>query len=65
MDLVCAKVMGAPKRAQDLEDLCDLRPTAAELDFVEDHLQRLAQESLDNETFQEQWGVVEGLRGTF
>lgn len=63
VDLICAKVMGAPKRAQDLEDLRDLQPTASELDFVDEHLQRLARESLDNETFKEQRGVVEGLRG--
>ncbi|MFN3168312.1 MAG: DUF6036 family nucleotidyltransferase [Phycisphaeraceae bacterium] len=44
-DLIASKVMGAPKRIQDRTDLQELKPTAAELDFVEEHLRRVEAET--------------------
>lgn len=44
-DLIASKVMGAPKRIQDRTDLQELKPTAAELDFVEEHLHRVASDT--------------------
>lgn len=44
-DLIASKIMGAPQRVQDRSDLQALKPTAAELDFVETHLQRIEAET--------------------
>lgn len=44
-DLIASKIMGAPKRVQDRTDLQTLKPTAAELDFVEEHLRRVEAET--------------------
>lgn len=62
IDLICAKVMGAPKRPQDRQDLQDLQPTVEELTFAEEHLDRLSRESLDNERFEEQLEILAWLR---
>jgi hypothetical protein len=59
---ITAKVMGAPQRPHDLEDLRDMTPTGAELDDVEVHLERLKAESLDNASFEAQFAVVKALR---
>ncbi|MCC6683408.1 MAG: hypothetical protein IT445_21130 [Phycisphaeraceae bacterium] len=45
VDLIASKVMGAPKRPQDRSDLQAMRPTAEELDMVEQHLKRVESES--------------------
>ncbi len=45
-DLIASKVMGAPKRPQDLEDLRALSPTPDELDRIVRHLDRLNAEHL-------------------
>ncbi len=50
-DLVAMKVIGAPKRPQDLEDLVVIKPTAEEIDFVRRHLDRLESESLARDTY--------------
>lgn len=63
LDLIAAKVVSSPRRPQDLEDLRDLAPTGAELSAVMEHLDRLARESLDIETFDAQRSVVNWLRG--
>ena len=44
-DLIASKIMGAPKRVQDRADLQELKPTATELDFVEEHLRRVEAET--------------------
>lgn len=63
LDLIASKVVSLLQRPQDLEDLRDMRPTADELGFAERHLDRLANESLDGETFEAQRAVIEELRG--
>jgi len=63
-DLIAAKIMGAPKRPADLEDLQYMKPTRDELAKVREHIERLASESLDNETFEDQLGIVELLEAT-
>lgn len=40
-DLIASKVMAAPKRPQDREDLLHLKPTKAELRQLEQHLDRI------------------------
>lgn len=62
VDLIAAKVMGAPQRPHDLQDLRDMAPSAAELHEVESHLDRLKAESLNNESFEAQFMVVRALR---
>ncbi|MEQ9617420.1 MAG: hypothetical protein RLN60_05235 [Phycisphaerales bacterium] len=62
-DLIACKVVAAPKRPQDLEDLNDMAPTAEELDFVEAHLHRLESESLDRERYDDRRAILDTLRG--
>lgn len=62
-DLIAAKVMGAPGRPQDLEDLFDLRPTSDEIRLLDEHLDRLEAEDLDRRTFDHQRRIVDALRG--
>ena len=50
-DLICMKIVSAPQRPQDREDVARLRPTEEELDFAEENLDRLESESLDREEF--------------
>lgn len=45
VDLIAAKVMSAPKRPQDRDDLKTMRPTEAELQEVQRHLHRVESES--------------------
>lgn len=63
IDLIAAKIMGAPKRPQDLEDLRDMNPAPAELDFVKEHIDRLESEDLDGRDFADQRGILKVLRG--
>lgn len=49
-DLMAMKLMGAPIRPQDLEDLLAMRPTPADVVFLHEHLDRLEAESLAGET---------------
>jgi hypothetical protein len=44
-DLIAAKVMGAPQRGWDRDDLQIMRPTPEELRFVEAHLDRMDRET--------------------
>ncbi len=63
-DFIAAKVVSAPSRPQDYEDLLAVKPTAAELDFTDEHLDRLEQESLDpDQSFEDARAIVESLRG--
>jgi hypothetical protein len=63
MDLIASKVMSSPKRPHDLEDLRDLKATNEELDFVEQHIDRLEAEDLDRREFSDQRAVLRSLRG--
>jgi hypothetical protein len=62
LDLIATKVIGSPKRPQDFADLRAMSPTAAELAFIDDHLDRLAAEHLGGDTFDDQCAIVEALR---
>lgn len=63
-DFIAAKVISAPRRPQDLEDLIAVKPTAEELDFTDEHLGRLERESLDpGQSFDDARAIVESLRG--
>jgi hypothetical protein len=61
-DLIAAKLMGAPSRPHDLEDLRDMQPTGPELDASEAHFDRLQREHLDNHEFFEQREIIKFLR---
>jgi hypothetical protein len=45
VDLIAAKIMSAPKRPQDRDDLMAMGPTEAEIDEAERNLQRVESES--------------------
>lgn len=62
LDLICAKIMSAPKRPQDMEDLRAMEPEGSDLAFAIANLDRLSAESLDNEGFTDQRGVIADLR---
>lgn len=61
-DLMAMKLMGSPSRPQDLEDILELQPAIADLDFLEMHLDRLVAESLANEAFDAQRIILAQLR---
>lgn len=63
IDLVATKVIGAPVRPQDLEDLRVIRPTSTELEFIDSHLDRLESEHLDGRSFDAERAIVQALRG--
>ena len=58
IDLIATKVIGAPWRPQDLEDLIAMRPTASEVERISGHLDRLAAEDLDGRTFDRERRVL-------
>lgn len=60
-DLIAAKVMGAPKRPQDRDDLQALHPTSTELNFVDNHLDRVEAETEPGQCDQQRQ-IVEWLR---
>jgi hypothetical protein len=62
IDLMAAKVMGAPVRPQDVEDLQDMRPTREELTKLAEHLDRLEMEDLDGTKYEDQRAILESLR---
>ncbi|MFG0304594.1 MAG: DUF6036 family nucleotidyltransferase [Phycisphaerales bacterium JB040] len=63
-DFIAAKVVSAPNRPQDLEDLIAIGPSTGELDFTADHLDRLECESLDpDQTFEDARAILESLQG--
>jgi hypothetical protein len=61
-DLMAMKLMGAPMRPQDLEDLVAIRPTAADLAFLHAHLDRLEAESLSHETHDAPRAILNELK---
>ncbi|MBL8885229.1 MAG: hypothetical protein JNK16_01100 [Phycisphaerales bacterium] len=62
-DLMAAKIVSAPRRSQDFSDLNAMRPTGAELDLLEEHLDRLETEDLDRQSFDRHRQILAGLRG--
>lgn len=48
-DLIAMKLVGTPVRPQDLEDIIAMRPTADDIAFLHEHLDRLDAESLTRE----------------
>jgi len=62
LDLIASKIVSAPKRPQDIEDLCALRPTQDEFDFAEDNLDRLERESLDGKSYEIERTILKSLR---
>lgn len=61
-DLMGMKIVSAPRRPQDYLDIESMQPTAADLDWIIDHLDRLASEHLGGEDFRQQRDLVEALR---
>ena len=49
LEVLAMKLMGAPVRPQDLEDIIAMRPTADDIAFLHGHLDRLDAESLTRE----------------
>ena len=63
LDLIAAKVISAPRRPQDLEDLFAIKPLDTELDEVEQHIDRLESEDLDRREYVAERAIVAALRG--
>jgi len=63
LDLIASKVVSAPARPHDLEDLQDLRPSADEIAFVSQHIDRLESEDLDRASYDAQRVVLRSLGG--
>lgn len=63
-DFIAAKVVSAPSRPQDLEDLRAVRPTSEELSFAEAHIDRVEREHLDPDaSFEDARAILQALRG--
>lgn len=63
-DFIAAKVVSAPSRPQDLEDLHAVRPTDEELAFTAEHIDRLEREHLDADvSLDDARAILESLRG--
>lgn len=60
-DLMAMKLMGAPVRPQDLEDIIAMRPTAEDIAFLHKHLDRLDAESLIRETHDASRAILNDL----
>ncbi|QDU70385.1 hypothetical protein [Mucisphaera calidilacus] len=60
-DLMAMKLMGAPVRPQDLEDIIAMRPTAGDIAFLREHLDRLDAESLTRETHDAPRAILDDL----
>jgi hypothetical protein len=63
IDLIATKVIGAPKRPQDVEDLIQIQPTADELRIVAEHVDRLEAEDLDRRSFDDQRAILRAIGG--
>lgn len=61
-DLLGLKLIGAVRRPQDLQDIEEMESTKAELAFLDRHLDRLAAESLDGESFSNERDLLDELR---
>ncbi|GEM_PF-555968 len=62
-DLIASKIISAPHRPQDLEDLEEIQPKNDELDFAAENLNRLESESLDDRSWQDEHAILESFRG--
>lgn len=60
-DLMAMKLMGAAVRPQDLEDILAMRPTAADVTFLHEHLNRLDAESLTGEGHDAERAILHDL----
>ena len=63
-DLLALKLMGAPQRPQDLDDLEEMKPTTAELVFLSEYLDQQEAESVARETYDSQRALLDDLRGS-
>jgi len=64
VDFVAAKLISAPGRPHDLEDLRAIEPSAEELDLAEEHINRLEREHLDpDHSFDDCREILAALRG--
>jgi hypothetical protein len=61
-DLIASKVMGAPIRPQDFDDLGVMSPTNSELNAVLHNLDRLEAEDLNGTSFDRQRAIIIALR---
>jgi hypothetical protein len=59
--LMAMKLMGAPVRPQDLEDIIAMRPTADDIAFLHEHLDRLDAESLTREPHDAPRAILDDL----
>ena len=63
-DFIAAKVVSAPKRPQDFEDLLAIGPSEEELAFTEGNIDRLERESPDpDQSFEDARAILGALRG--
>jgi len=63
-DFIAARVVSAPRRPADVEDLLYVRPTADELAWAERHIDRLDMEHPDPDyPFDDVRSVLKALRG--
>lgn len=60
-DLMAMKLMGAAVRPQDLEDILAMQPTAADVTFLHEHLDRLDAESLTGEGHDAERAILHDL----
>ena len=65
-DWIAAKLVSSAVRAQDKKDIEDLDPKVSteELNFAEDHLDRLAAEHLDGDDYTAQRAILALIRST-
>lgn len=61
-DWISAKLVSSPKRPQDIADIRELKPTPEELNFAEEHLDRLAAEHADNYDYAPQRTILASIR---
>jgi hypothetical protein len=61
-DWIGAKLVSSPKRPQDTDDIQQLNPTAEELHFAEENLDRLTAEHLDGYDYAPQRAILESIR---
>jgi len=63
-DFIAAKIVSAPKRPQDFEDLLAVGPSEEELAFAEENLDRVERESPDpDQSFEDARAILDALRG--
>lgn len=63
-DWIAAKLVSSPNRPHDIADIRELNPTAEELNFAEEHLDRLTAEHLDGYDYAPQQAILESIRST-